>query len=310
MSVQTDILYEYSLYKRYRKQVKNMNFKLVSDSSSNVYALNGVNYTTVPMKIIAGDKEFVDTAALDVKEMVNYLKSYKGKSGSSCANAQEWLDAFEGVDGAFGVTISKALSGSYNAACQAAEDFKEQNPDKKVYIFDSLAAGPQQAMLCDKIAELMAAGKDFDTIVAEARDYHNHTHILFCLESMTNLARNGRVNPTVAKIANAIGIRVCGDVKAGEIIPVHKPRGEKKAMTVLVDMLGERGFKDGNLIRVAHCLGEKNAQTFKAAVLAKYPNTRFIIEPTTGLCSFYAEAGGLMIGFEGGYNTNNNNNEH
>ena len=31
---------------------------------------------------------------------------------------------------------------------------------------------------------------------------------------------------------------------------------------------------------------------------------------TTGLCSFYAEAGGLMIGFEGGCNTNNNNNEH
>ena len=61
---------------------------------------------------------------------------------------------------------------------------------------------------------------------------------------------------------------------------------------------------------MAHCVGEKNAQTFKAAVLAKYPNARFIIEPTTGLCSFYAEAGGLMIGFEGGYNTNNNNNEH
>ena len=74
-----------------------MKFKLVSDSSSNVYALNTVDcYSTVPMKIIAGDRDFVDTAALDVKEMVDYLKSYKGKSGSSCANAQEWLDAFEG----------------------------------------------------------------------------------------------------------------------------------------------------------------------------------------------------------------------
>ena len=287
-----------------------MNFKLVSDSSSNVYELSGANYTTVPMKIIAGDKEFVDTPALDLNGMVTFLKNHKGKSGSSCANAQEWLDAFEGADWAFGVTISKALSGSYNAAQQAAQDFMEENPGKKAYIFDSLAAGPQQAMLCDKIAELMAAGHDFDTIVEKARDYHNHTHILFCLESMTNLARNGRVNPTVAKIANAIGIRVCGDVKAGEIIPVHKPRGAKKAMSVLVDMLGERGYKDGMLIRVAHCFGEENAQAFKAAVLAKYPNANFVIEHTTGLCSFYAEAGGLMIGFEGGYNTLNNNNEH
>ena len=55
---------------------------------------------------------------------------------------------------------------------------------------------------------------------------------------------------------------------------------------------------------------EENANDFKAAVPAKYPNANFVIEHTTGLCSFYAEAGGLMIGFEGGYNTNNNNNEH
>ena len=286
-----------------------MNFKIVSDSSSNVYELSGANYTTVPMKIIAGEREFVDTPALDLHGMVTYLKSYKGKSGSSCANAQEWLDAFEGADAAFGVTISKNLSGSFNAAQQAAEEYMEQNPGKKAYIFDSLAAGPQQAMLCDKLAELIAAGYDYDTIVEKALDYHNHTHILFCLESMTNLARNGRVNPAVAKIANAIGIRVCGDVKGGEIVPVHKPRGEKTATAVLVDMLGERGYEDGKLIRVAHCFGEKNAQNFKAAVLAKYPNANMVIEHTTGLCSFYAEAGGLMIGFEGGYNTNNNNKE-
>ena len=43
------------------------------------------------------------------------------------------------------------------------------------------------------------------------------------------------------------------------------------------------------------------------ATLAEFPNARVKLEPTTALCSFYAEAGGLMIGFEGGYNTNNNN---
>ena len=284
-----------------------MKIKIVSDSSSNVYTLEKVDYSTVPMKIIAGDKEFVDTPALQLHEMVKYLKQYKGKSGSSCANAQEWLEAFGDADMAFGVTISKNLSGSYNAAQQAAEDFKEAHPDKKIYIFDSLAAGPQQAMLCDKIAQLVQEGHDFDTIVEKARDYHNHTHIIFCLESLTNLARNGRINPAVAKIAGAIGIRVCGDVKGGEITPVVKPRGAKKAFDALVELLAERGYEDGKLIRVAHCFGEENALGFKAAVLAKYPNANFVIEHTTGLCSFYAEAGGLMIGFEGGYNVNNNN---
>ena len=67
-------------------------------------------------------------------------------------------------------------------------------------------------------------------------------------------------------------------------------------------------FSDkGALIRIAHCYAEAQANDLKALVLEKHPNTRFIIEPTTALCSFYAEAGGLMIGFEGGYNQENNN---
>jgi len=63
----------------------------------------------------------------------------------------------------------------------------------------------------------------------------------------------------------------------------------------------------GGVVRVAHCFGEAQANALKAETLARFPNVRFVIEPTTALCSFYAEAGGLMIGLEGGYNTNNNN---
>jgi len=286
-----------------------MSIKVVSDSSSNVFHVEGLNYTTVPMKVIAGEKEFIDTPQLDLQNMVETLKNHKGKSGSSCPNVQEWLDAFAGDEDIFGLTISKNLSGSYNAAKQAGEEFAQEHPGRKVFIIDSLAAGPQQIMIADKLKELIDAGYDFDTVKEKALDYHNHTHILFCLESLTNLARNGRVNPAVAKIAGVLGMRVVGDVKGGLITPVHKPRGHRKAIQALVEMMEERGLQDGNLVRVAHCFGLQQAEDLKAATLARFPNCRFIIEPTTALCSFYAEAGGLMIGFEGGYNTNNNNKE-
>jgi len=286
-----------------------MSFKIVSDSSSNVFNLEAGNYTTVPMKVIAGAHEFIDTPQLDLQDMVTTLQNHKGKSGSSCPNVQEWLDAFEGEDDIFGLTISKNLSGSFNSAKQAAEEFMQTHPGRKVYIFDSLAAGPQQAMLADKLAQLIAQGHDFDTIVEKALDYHNHTHILFCLESLNNLARNGRINPAVAKIAGVLGMRVVGDVKGGLITPVYKPRGHKKAMATLVEMLEERGLKEDGYVRIAHCFGKQQAEDLKAATLAKHPGVRFVIEPTTALCSFYAEEGGLMIGLEGDYNTNNNNKE-
>ena len=279
--------------------------KIISDSSSNVFALEGANYSTVPMKVIAGEQEYIDTPELDVAGMVEYLKNHKGKSGSSCPNVQEFLDAFEGDEDVFGVTISSNLSGSYNAAKQAAEEFMAEHPGRKAYVFDTLSAGPEQIMIVEKIRDAIREGLDFEAIKEKVLDYANHTHILFCLESMMNLARNGRVNIAVAKIAGMLGIRVVGDAENGQIIPLHKPRGEKKALQAILDMMVERGIYDGATVRVAHCFAKRQAEALKALVLEKFPKCNFIIEPTTALCSFYAETGGLMIGFEGGFNTNN-----
>ena len=283
-----------------------MNYRIVSDSSSNVLALNDPHFISVPMKVRAA-KEYVDDANLDVSAMVDDLQKHNGPSGSSCPGVGEWLEAFGDADAIFVTTISKNLSGSYNSAVQAAEAYMEEHPGKQVCVLDSLAAGPQQAFVIEKLLELCAAGHDFETVKAKTLEYHNHTHILFCLESMMNLARNGRVPMAVAKIGGLIGIRVCGDVKGGLITPVHKPRGNKKATEILVEMMKERGFYDGAQLRIAHCKGETQARTLADAVIAQFPNTRLTIEPTRALCSFYAEAGGLMIGFEGGFNSENDN---
>ena len=258
------------------------------------------------MKIIMGEKEFVDTAALDVRGMVDALRKHKGKSGSSCANAQEWLEAFGDADMVFGVTISRNLSGSYNAAEAAARVYAEEHPDAKIHIFDSLSAGPEMAMVAEKIAELVNRGLSFEEIVAGVREYQNHCHTLFCLESMNNLARNGRVNPAVAKIASVLGIRACGDAQNGQIIPTQKPRGQKKATEALAAMIKERGFAAGCRLRIAHCFGQEQAQLLADAVRRDFPDARIEIEPTTALCSFYAEEGGLIIALEGGFSEVNN----
>ena len=283
-----------------------MNYKIVADSSCNVISLADPHFASVPMKVRA-EREYIDDANLDLAQMVEDLKNYKGTSGSSCPNVGEWMEAFGDADFVFGTTMSKNLSGSYNAACQAAEAYMEENPGKKAYIFNTLSAGPQQMFLNEKVMELAAQGLDFETIKEKTLEYYKNTHILFCLESMMNLARNGRTPMAVAKIAGMLGIRVCGDVKAGMITPVHKPRGARKTTETLVEMMKERGFYDGAQLRIAHCFGETQAKDLADAILVQFPNARITIEPTTALCSFYAEAGGLIIGFEGSFNAANDN---
>ena len=283
-----------------------MRYQIVSDSSSNIFHVEGANYTTVPMKIIAGDREYIDAPGTDVRGMVDDLKAHKGKSGSSCANAQEWLDAFGDADMVFGVTISRNLSGSFNAAEAAAREYAEEHPDRKIHIFDTLSAGPEMAMVVEKIGQLVNQGLAFEQIVAQVREYQNHCHILFCLESMNNLARNGRVNPAVAKIASVLGIRACGDAQNGQIIPTQKPRGQKKATETLAAMIRDRGFTNGSWLRIAHCFGETQAQLLIDELKKDFPNARYTVEPTGALCSFYAEEGGLMIAMEGTFNEVNN----
>lgn len=280
-----------------------MNYKIVSDSASNL--LQGTQwYQSVPLKIL-GQQEYIDDGSQDVAEMVHHLKHFKGKSSSSCPNVSDWLDAFEGHQCIFAVTITQRLSGSYNAAVQAANTYREEHPDARIYVIDSMAAGPEMAMIVDKIRTLMDQGLDPDQVMEQVKDYQSHLYTLFCLESLTNLARNGRVNPTVAKLAGVLGIRVCGEAQQGQIVPIHKARGARKALNTLVEMIAERGFHDGCLLRVAHCFAPETAQALGDAILEKFPNARFQMETTGVLCSYYAEQGGLMIGFEGAYNEKN-----
>ena len=283
-----------------------MNFKIVSDSSANPFHIDGITAVSVPLKIVAGDHEWVDDANLNLDDMVSTLKKHKGKSGSSCPNVQDWLDAFQGADNIFALTISKELSGSYSAACNAAEEFMAENPGKKVFVLDSQAAGPEMIMLMNRIRDLILEGLSFEEVKESIIEYHKNTHTLFCLQSMTNLARNGRVSMAAATIAGVLGIRAVGDVQHGQITPIHKPRGQKKATEVLAAMIRERGFTNDSWLRIAHCFGEAQAQLLIDAVRKDFPNARYTVEPTGALCSFYAEEGGLMIAMEGAFNEVNN----
>lgn len=275
-----------------------MKIKIVTDSASNMLALDGVDFQSVPLTISTDEKEFVDTAALDVESMADYLSKYKGKSGTACPNVGDWLGAFEGYDVIFCVTIISVLSGSYNAAMTAKQQYEEENPGKKVFVLDSFSAGPEMKLLLEKCRDLVLEGKDFDTISKELQAHKdNHTALIFCLESMNNLANNGRVKPAVAKLATILGIRVVGDVNEEGLHPTNKCRGEKKALVEIVNNMKRIGYKGGRVL-IDHCFNEGSAEKLKSALLAEFPGADVVLDGTRGLCTFYAEKGGLMIGFE------------
>lgn len=136
-----------------RKEMKLMKVKIVSDSASNMFTLDGVDFESVPLRINTNEKEYVDTPDLDVAEMVADLSTYKGRSGTACPGVGDYLNAFEGYDEVYCVTITSQLSGSYNAAMTAKQQYEEENPGKKVFVLDSLSAGSEMKLHLEKIKE-------------------------------------------------------------------------------------------------------------------------------------------------------------
>lgn len=275
-----------------------MKFKIVSDSSSNVREFADIPFESVPLKIITEEKEYVDDANLDVPAMVEDLRTVKGKTGTSCPNVSEYLDAFEGAENVFAVTITSNLSGSCAAAIQAAAEYEETHEGAHAYVVDSLSTGGEMRLIMEHIRAQVLAGLNFEQIRDSVREYQKHTHLLFSLQSLANLARNGRVSPAVAKLAGVLGIRILGAASdEGTLQPLHKCRGEKKMLDTMVEEMLSRGFKGGK-VRISHCLNPESAQELRDRLLAKFPACDIFIEPSTALCSFYAERGSIMVGFE------------
>ena len=135
-----------------------MRYKIVSDSSSNLQTLEGVDYASVPLKVVTAEKEYVDDAQLDIGRMQQELRAYKGRSGTACPSVGEWLDSFGQAEGVFAVTITSSLSGAYNACVQAKAEY-EETEGRRVCCLDSLSTGPEMALIIEKLRELIAAGK-------------------------------------------------------------------------------------------------------------------------------------------------------
>lgn len=274
-----------------------MKYKIVSDSSANLSGLEKVPYAYTPMHIIIDGADFADDAALEIDHLEAALAGCK-KSGTACPSLDAWLESFGDADVVFCVAMTGTLSGSYSCALLAKEEYEAAHPGRQVYVLNSLSAGPELMLIAEKLQALILSGLAPEEIHQEITAYMQRTHLLFSLESLQNMARNGRVSPLIAKLAGLMGMRIVGQASSqGELQVLSKCRGEVSALACIIEQMQAMGYSGGP-VRIAHNRNEKAARQLMTLIQKKFGKADVRIGVTRGLCSYYAEKGGLMIGLE------------
>ena len=280
-----------------------MKWKIVVDSSCDLRELTfahteEIGFAVVSLKIIVGEREFVDEKGLDTVEMLEVMENHHGKTSSSAPNAGEWKEAFADGENVFAITISGALSGSAAGAHTARHLLEQEGINKNIKIIDSLSTGPEMTLYVEKLVEYIEQGLSFEEVSAKIDKYAKNVRLLYVLESLDNLIKNGRVSKLEGGLAGLLGIRILGTASnEGTLDLLHKCRGQKKVYDHMLNRMIEDGF-DGGRVVISHCLNEQWAEYLKTKIKEKFASCKVTVMPAGGLCSYYAQRHGILLGYE------------
>lgn len=279
-----------------------MTWKIIADSGCDFREMKNLakdtQFESVPLTIQVENEIFVDDKQLDIDLMMEKMYASSAASKSACPSPDDYLKSFEGADTIFVVTITGTLSGSNNSAQVAKKIFLEEHPDAHIHVIDSLSAGGEVDLLVTKLNELIQQDLSFDEVVQVINRYQEKTKLLFVLAKVDNLVKNGRLSKLLRTVVGLLNIRMVGEAsQTGTLELLQKARGSKKALASAIEELLKAGYKGGRLI-IAHRNNEKFCQQISQLIQEKYPQAQIETVPTSGLCSFYAEEGGILMGYE------------
>ncbi len=278
-----------------------MDFKIIVDSCCDLTEelRKRFNISTAPLSIDIKDQHFVDDENLDREKLLDAMRNSSDAPKTASPGPGPFLDLYHKHENIFVVTLSKELSASYQNAELAKKLLKEETEDKFVKVFNSFSASVGETMIAYKLGELIEAGLNRDEIIEKAEKYIDKMQTLFVLDSLDNLIKAGRMGKLKGKIASFFNIKpVLAGTPEGTITLIDKARGSKRAISKLVDKIGEKGENlEEKVLGIAHCNALEKAEFIKKRAAKKYNFREIIIVETAGISTVYANEGGIVLAF-------------
>ncbi|MDQ0339894.1 DegV family protein with EDD domain [Caldalkalibacillus uzonensis] len=229
--------------------------------------------TVVPLSVIFGQEAYREGEDIGYEEFYRKLKETDVLPTTSQPSVGDFVKAFENLskeyDQAISIHLSSGISGTYQAARQAA-DLVENFP---VHLVDSEISSAPQALMAQKAAQLAEAGKSAEEIVAFLEELKQANRAYFVVDDLSHLHRGGRLNAAQLLIGSMLRIKPVLHFVDKKIVPFEKIRTKNKAKARILELLAEDA-KNGQAfpVTVVHANAEQEALDWMEEVQAQFPH--------------------------------------
>ncbi len=219
-----------------------MSVKIIIDSTTDLIESVKERVEIVPLTIRFGEEEFVDGVTIDHKMFYEKLIESDVIPTTSQATPTAFMPYFDKIkedgDSAVVITLSSKLSGTYQSACLAAQDYDN------IYVVDSGNVAIGAGVLVEYALELLDRGMSAEEIANKLEQKKDDVIIVAMLDTLEYLKKGGRISAAVAFAGGVLNIKPVVSVDKGEIVMLGKARGSKQGNNLLVQEIEKAGGVD------------------------------------------------------------------
>lgn len=220
-----------------------MKIRIITDSASDMPAAHRPEVAVLSMTVTFGAEEFQDGINLTHHQFYEKLIEGEDLPTTSQISPSQFEEVFQAAVDAgetvVAVVLSAKLSGTYQSACIAAEEFPGQ-----VFVVDSANATLGELVLVERAVELMDQGLDAAAIAARLEEEKKEVRLVGLLDTLEYLKRGGRVSASVALVGGLLAIKPVVAVQDGEVVVLGRARGSKNGNNLLVQEIQKSGGVD------------------------------------------------------------------
>ena len=222
------------------------NITIITDSASDISQNNNKGVTVLPMTITFGEENYEDGVSLTpdsfYMKLIESSALPKTSQVSPYAFGQAYENALKSADYVIVITLSSKLSGTYQSACIAADDY-----DGRVFVIDSENVTVGEQILIDYALSLIDKGIEVNTIVSQLNTMKKRIRLVALLDTLEYLKKGGRISSGAAFLGNVLSIKPVIAIVDGEVSFLGKARGSKQGNNFLIQQVDTYGGIDYSL---------------------------------------------------------------